>query len=126
MLNFFEWLSSYSPDEKYSGLIPEIRYVLVSAIERNQMDFRPEVMSVSDEVASGMDYSEPIEVTIYRYSQSHDETSPVVRLIDGHHRVAAAIQTGRSYLPVVATARNAKGVKINALIVQSELIASRL
>lgn len=115
MLSFFEWLSPYSPDEKYSGLISEIRYVLVSSIERNEL-----------EVAASMDYSSPIEVNVYRYSRFDEENSPVVRLIDGHHRVAAAIQTGRLYLPVIARARNAKGSKINALIAQSELIASHL
>jgi len=73
-----------------------------------------------------MDYSEPVEVTIYRYASKRgyqsDDRLPEVTLIDGHHRTAAAIQTGRKYLPVEAKARNAKGSKINKLIQMSKEI----
>ena len=114
--------SPYERGVKYNGRIPEIKYLPVSAIERQEMDFRPEVMRVSDDVAANMDYSEPVEVTAFRYGRANDDTLPVVTLIDGHHRTAAAIQTGRRYLPVTVQARNAKGEKLNALIALSREI----
>jgi len=86
------------------------------------MDFRPEVLTVSDEIANNMNFSEPVEVTAFRYGKNNDDVSPVVLLKDGHHRVAAAIQTKRPYLPVEVTARNCKGEKINALIQLSKQI----
>lgn len=116
----------YQPGDKYNGRVPEIRYLPVSAIERQEMDFRPEVMRVSDEVAANMDFSEPVEVTAYRYGAANDDTQPVVTLIDGHHRTAAALQTGRRYLPVDVKARNAKGEKLNALIAMSREIEASL
>lgn len=116
----------YINDGKFNAKIPEIKYLPLSAIERQEMDFRPEVMTVSDEVARNMDYRTPIDVTAYRYSRGNDDTLPVVRLIDGHHRMAAAIQTGQPYLPVNVTARNAKGTKLNALIALSKEIEASI
>jgi hypothetical protein len=118
--------SRYELGQKYSGLIPEIKYLPVRAIERQEMDFRPEVMAVSDEIASNMDYSEPVEVTAFRYGKANDDTLPVVTLRDGHHRTAAAIQTGREHLPVVVRAINAKGEKLTALIAMSQAIEAAL
>lgn len=118
--------ASYESGKKYSGRIPEIKYLPVSAIERREMDFRPEVMVVSEEVAANMDYSQPIEVTAFRYGKANDDTVPVVTLQDGHHRTAAAIQTGREYLPVEVRAINAKGEKLAALIAMSQAIEARL
>lgn len=113
----------YKDDEKYNmAVVPEIKYLPVSAIERQEMDFRPEVTVVSDEVASNMDFSNPVEVTAFRYSKSNDDKEPKVQLIDGHHRYAAAIQTGRKWLPVIVSARNAKGKKLRALIALSDEI----
>lgn len=117
---------TYAPGEKHHGPVPEIRYLPVSAIERQEMDFRPEVMTVSDDIAKNMDYSEPVEVTAFRYGKGNDDSLPVVTLRDGHHRVAAAIQTGRSYLPVEVRAINAKGEKLNALIEMSRQIEDKL
>lgn len=117
---------TYQTGEKYTGPVPEIRYLPVSAIERQEMDFRPEVMTVSDEVAKNMDYSEPVEVTAFRYGKQNDDTLLVVTLRDGHHRTAAAIQTGRPYLPVEARAINAKGEKLLALIEMSRAIERSL
>jgi len=124
--------AQYEPDQKYFGLIPAIKYLPVSAIHRQEMDHMPEVMSVSDEVARNMDFSEPVEVTAFRFAhnardrQEDDDALPEVTLRDGHHRTAAAIQTGRPYLPVECRAINAKGYKLNALIALSKQIEARL
>lgn len=45
----------YKAGQTYNGIIPEIKYLPVTAIERQERDFRPEVMEVSDEVAANMD-----------------------------------------------------------------------
>jgi hypothetical protein len=116
----------YEPGKKHSGPVPEIKYLPVSAIHRQEMDFRPEVMTVSDEVAANMDYSEPVEVTAFRFGQNHNGVLPQVTLRDGHHRTAAAIQTGRPHLPVEVTAINALGEKLNALIAMSRSIEASL
>lgn len=116
----------YEPGQKYNGLIPEIKYLPVTAIHRQEMDFRPEVMTVSDEVAANMDFSEPVEVTAFRYGPVNYDTLPEVTLRDGHHRTAAAIQTGRPYLPVKVMAVNAMGEKLNALIAMSQEIEVNL
>jgi len=108
--------SSYEPGKKYCGRVKEIKFLPLTSIERQEMDFRPEVMTVSQETAAAMIYSEPIEVTAFRFGKANDDTLPVVTLKDGHHRVAAAIQTGRKYLPVIVSAINARGEKLNALI----------
>ena len=125
---YFESIENgkYLPGQKYCGRIPEIKYLPVSAIERQHMDFRPEVMTVSDEVARNMDYSEPVDVTAYHHSQRNDTYEPKVTLTDGHHRTAAALQTGREWLPVNVKAINARGEKINALIALSNDIEHRL
>lgn len=99
-------------------------------IHRQEMDFRPEVMSVPDHVAKNMDYSEPIDVTAYRDStlpnREVDRTTPQVTLIDGHHRTAAAIQTGKQWLPVKVKATNVYGHKLNKLIDASREIEKSL
>lgn len=118
--------TSYHEGVKYHGPVPEVKFLPVGAIERQERDFRPEVMVVSDEVARNMDFSEPIDVTAFRFGKDNDDTLPVVALIDGHHRTAAAIQIGRPYLPVSLTAINAKGEKLNALIAMSQAIEARL
>lgn len=119
-MNFKLWLenSIYLNDKKYYQIIPEIKYVPTNIIYRRQLDFRPEVMKVSDEIAKNMNYLEPIEVLIFRDHSKYelDHNSPEVTLINGHHRVAAALQTNRKYLPVMAKAINAYGEKINNLI----------
>lgn len=123
--SFKIWLSeSYSHGQKYHGKIPEIKYLPVYTIKRRELDFRPEVMSVTDSVAKNMNYSEPIEVIAFRYGIDDDDQSPIVTLTDGHHRVAAAIQTKKTYLPVNVRAINCKGEKINALIQLSKEIES--
>jgi len=123
-ITFKQFISeSYTPGQKYSlAVIPEIKYVPVNIIERPLAQDGREVLDVSDEVARNMDFSEPIEVTVFRYGNSEDDTAPNVSLDDGHHRVAAALRTGRKWLPAIAKARNAKGEKINALIELSKEI----
>jgi hypothetical protein len=121
----------YKSDEKHNAShIPEIKYLPVSMIHRKEMDFRPEVMSVPDHVAKNMDYSEPIQATAYRDSDlpNHeiDRETPQVTLVDGHHRTAAAIQTGKKWLPVKVSARNVYGHKLNKLIAASKEIESSL
>lgn len=118
--------SVYEPGKKYNGLIPEIKYLPVTAIHRQEMDFRPEVMTVSDDVADNMDFSEPVEVTAFRFGPAKHDTLPEVTLRDGHHRIAAAIQTGRPHLPVKVKAVNAMGEKLNALIAMSQVIEASL
>ncbi len=119
--------SKYKTGEKYHAKIPEIKYLPVSLIHRQEMDHMPEVMSVSDEVARNMDFSEPVEVTAFRFAHGgDDDQTPEVTLRDGHHRTAAALQTGREWLPVDCRSINAKGEKINALIAISNQIEARL
>jgi hypothetical protein len=128
MITFKQFISeSYLPGRKYSlSKIPEIKYVPVNIIERPLAQDGREVLTVSDEVAKNMDFSEPIEVTVFRFGHNNDEYSPSVSLDDGHHRVAAAIQTNQSWLPAIARARNARGEKINALIELSKQIEKTL
>ena len=126
----------YEPSIKYSGMIPEIRYLPVSCIHRQEMDHMPEVWRVSDAVAHAMDFREPVEVVAFRdgmkewkrggntYETEREE--PLVTLIDGHHRLAAALQTGKPWLPVTVKAVNAMGSKLNNLIALSVKIEQGL
>ena len=129
MITFKQFLlektQKYEPGKIYNGSIPEIRFVSVDAIDRPLAQDGYEVLTISDEIAKNMDFSEPIEVTVYRFGGAKypdDDQIPIVSLINGHHRVAAARQTGRSWLPAVANSRNARGEKINALIEISDKI----
>jgi hypothetical protein len=127
MISFKQFISeAYAEGQRYSGKIPEIKYLPVSAIERPLAQDGREVLTVSDQVARNMNFSEPVEVTVFRFGSANDDTLPVVSLDDGHHRVAAAIQTSRDWLPVTARARNARGEKINALIAMSKQIQQHL
>ena len=64
--------------------------------------------SVTDEVAASMDFSEPIDVTIYRDGE--------VVCQNGHHRLAAALQRGMKLVNVKVFAINAYGKFINEFI----------
>jgi hypothetical protein len=66
-----------------------------------------EVADVSDEVAAKMDFSEPIKVSVFADGE--------LRIVDGHHRVAAAKKLGIQSLPVELQAINAKGSTLNKL-----------
>lgn len=129
-MNFKQFLkdhtgTKYLQGSSYNGAIPEIKFLPVSAIERPLAQDGQEVLTVSDSVAKNMDFSEPVEVTAFRFGSDNDEHKPVVSLDNGHHRVAAALQTDRRWLPVVVRARNAKGEKILALIQLSDQIQNR-
>lgn len=119
-------MTIYAPGQKHTGPIPEIKYLPVNVIERAAMDFRPEVMVVSDEVARNMDFSEPVDATAFHYGKNNDPLEPSVLLRDGHHRTAAALQTGRPWLPISVRAINALGEKLNALIDLSSAIEAQI
>jgi len=114
----------FEEGEKYNGPIPQIKYLPTHAIEHSGQ--AGEVHQVSDEVARNMDFSSPVEATAFRYGRNHDEFEPSVQLSDGHHRLAAAKQIGRTHLPVNLIARNAKGEKLNALKALSDEIENNL
>jgi len=119
--------AKYDDNQSYSGPIPEVKYILVNSINRRELDHMPEVMTVDQDIADQMDYSDPIEVSIFKYARDGEDTStPEVTLEDGHHRTAAAIQTGRKWLPATAKAYNASGKKINSLINISNKIEQSL
>ena len=96
---------SYEDGEKYHGLVPEIRYMNPKLIRRLNSH---EVGSVSNEVAATMDFSEPIEVSLYRDGE--------IICQNGHHRLAAAKQRNMPFIGVKVTAINAYGKMINGLI----------
>ena len=104
-----EVVAQYKPGEKYHQIIPEISSIDPQALL--PMD-SGEVSSVSDDVAQGMDFSEPVEVSVFADGE--------IRISDGHHRVAAAKQLGMSSIPVVVQAINAKGERINDLIAKQK------
>ena len=114
----------FEEGEKYNGPIPQIKYLPTHAIEHSGQ--AGEVHQVSDEVARNMDFSSPVEATAFRYGRNHDEFEHSVQLSDGHHRLAAAKQIGRTHLPVNLIARNAKGEKLNALKALSDEIENNL
>jgi len=114
----------YDPDVKHSGRIEEIRYLPLANIYQPESE-GSEVDRVSDDVARGMDFSEPVQTTAFR-DNAHNGDLPTVQLIDGNHRYAAARQTGRTWLPVTVDATNARGSKLNALIAMSREIEAGL
>jgi len=110
----------FEPNQKYNGSIPQIKYLPTHAIDHSGM--AGETHRVSDDVARNMDFSEPVEATAFRYNRNNDEHDPSVMLSNGHHRLAAAKQTGKPHLPVMLHARNAMGHKLNALKAMSDKI----
>jgi ADP-Ribosyltransferase in polyvalent proteins len=114
----------FEEGQKYNGVIPQIKYLPTHAIEHSGM--AGEVHHVDDSIARNMDFSKPVEATAFRYGRNHDEHEPSVQLSDGHHRLAAAKQTGRPHLPVIVNARNAMGRKLNALKAMSDEIERSL
>ena len=89
---------------KYHQKVPEIKSINVDKLKRMNAG---EVADVSDEVAAKMDFSEPIKVSVFADGE--------LRIVDGHHRVAAAKKLGIQSLPVELQAINAKGATLNKL-----------
>jgi len=89
---------------KYHQKVPEIKTINVNNLKRMNSG---EVADVSDEVAAKMDFSEPIKVSVFADGE--------LRIVDGHHRVAAAKKLGIQSLPVELQAINAKGATLNKL-----------
>jgi hypothetical protein len=89
---------------KYHQKVPEIRTINVNNLKRMNSG---EVADVSDEVAAKMDFSKPIQVSVFADGE--------LRIVDGHHRVAAAKKLGIQSLPVELQAINAKGATLNKL-----------
>lgn len=89
---------------KYHQKVPEIKSINVDKLKRMNAG---EVADVSDEVAAKMDFSKPIQVSVFADGE--------LRIVDGHHRVAAAKKLGIKSLPVELQAINAKGSTLNKL-----------
>ena len=89
---------------KYHQKVPEIKSINVNKLKRMNAG---EVADVSDEVAAKMDFSKPIQVSVFSDGE--------LRIVDGHHRVAAAKKLGIQSLPVELQAINAKGATLNKL-----------
>ena len=89
---------------KYHQKVPEIKSINVDKLKRMNAG---EVADVSDEVAAKMDFSKPIQVSAFADGE--------LRIVDGHHRVAAAKKLGIKSLPVELQAINAKGSTLNKL-----------
>lgn len=101
--------AKYVAGEKYHRKIPEVTQIRVSNLKRMNSG---EVDSVSDDVANNMDFSEPVEISVFADGE--------MRIDDGHHRVAAAKRRGIEFLPVDLRAINATGEKISELIRESD------
>jgi len=105
----------YEDNVKYHQVIPEIKFMNPQIIKRLNSS---EVGSVPDDVAASMDFSEPIDVSIYRDGE--------IICQNGHHRLAAAKQRGMKLINVKVQAINAYGKMINELIRNQEIRESRL
>jgi GNAT superfamily N-acetyltransferase len=95
----------YDDHEKYYQKIPEVKFINPKLIKRRDTH---EVYKVSDEVANSMEFSKPIDVTIFSDGE--------ILCQDGHHRLAAAKQLGMDKISVDLTAINAYGKNINSLL----------
>jgi len=93
---------------KYHQKVPEIKSINVDKLKRMNSG---EVADVSDEVAANMDFSKPIQVSVFSDGE--------LRIVDGHHRVAAAKKLGIKSLPVELQSINAKGATLNKLAQES-------
>ena len=99
----------YEAGKKYHQPISEITHLPPGLLK--PMD-SGEVGEVSDEVAAGMKFDEPVDVSLF--------ASGELRVVDGHHRVAAAVKRGMPSIRVNVQAINAKGGDIQRLIDQSQ------
>lgn len=103
---------AYEDEEKYNQPVPEV----LAINPKNISALNPEIeaTSVSETVARSMDFSEPIKVSIFADGD--------LRVTDGNHRLSAAKQTGRTSIPVILKAINAKGRDINRLIAEQRTL----
>lgn len=108
-LQYYDGMSrnagKYAAGQKYGGEIPEITKLDPSLLRVRDAG---EVRSVSDDVAAKMDFSEPVEVSLF--------SDGTLMINDGHHRVAAAKQRGMKSIPVKVTGINAKGENIQKIL----------
>lgn len=95
----------YAAGQKYHAKIPEVTTVKVAELKRMNSG---EVATVANDVAAQMNFSEPIKVSVFADGE--------MRIVDGHHRVAAARQRGMERLPVELQAINARGEVLQRLI----------
>jgi len=70
------------------------------------------VDSIPDETAANMDFSEPIDVSIFSGGE--------LICNNGHHRLAASKQRDMPFIRVVLTSINARGNYINTLLKDQE------
>jgi len=96
---------AYNDSEKYHCKVPEVKFINPMLIKRRD-GF--EVNGVPDEIALGMNFSEPIDVSLFRDGE--------LICYDGHHRLAAAKQLGKKLIAVKLQSINGMGNKINELI----------
>jgi hypothetical protein len=100
--------NTFDESTKYHQKVPEVKNINIANLKRMNSG---EVADVSDEVAAKMDFSKPIQVSVFSDGE--------MRIVDGHHRVAAAKKLGMTSLPVELQAINAKGKTLNKLTQES-------
>lgn len=101
----------YEDRKTYHSKIDDVTAVNPKQIRRGSEEGL-EVSRVSKEVAESMDFSQPIEVSLFSDGE--------LKVSDGNHRLAAAKQLGMRSIPVKLQAINAKGADINSLISSSD------
>lgn len=106
--------AKYKPDAKYNQNITEVTYLNPKQLKHTDVDGLTEVTSVSDEAARNMQFTEPVEATVF--------ASGEIKISNGNHRLAAARQLGLDRIPVQLRARNASGKRIQELISESDSI----
>jgi len=100
-----ETAKKFEPGKKYHQKISEISEVPVAKLK--PMD-AGEVSTVSMNVAKKMKFDKPVKVSIFKGGE--------MRIVDGHHRVAAAKRLGHNTINAEVQAINAKGKDLNKLL----------
>ncbi|MBC8460871.1 MAG: strawberry notch C-terminal domain-containing protein [Deltaproteobacteria bacterium] len=108
--SLIEEAKKYKSADKYHQKIKEITEISTDKIG---VMMSGEVQEVSQEVAENMDFSEPIEVSIF--------ADGGIKVTDGHHRLAAAKKLGLKTVKVNVQAINAKGKDISSLISSQQI-----
>ena len=99
-------IGKYKGQGKTRGFIKDITYLKVSTLSK--METTSEVSKLPQDVAEKVKFEHPIEVSVFANGK--------VQITDGHHRFAAAKQTGVVFVPVAVTSINAKEDRIIELI----------